>query len=46
MKKILITDAAHHVLVEGLTALGFVVDYKPEISVEEVIEFHREAITG
>ncbi len=37
MKKILITDAAHHELVEGLTKLGFTVDYKPEISVEEVM---------
>jgi len=37
MKKILITDAAHHALVEGLTKLGFAVDYKPEISVEEVM---------
>lgn len=36
MEKILVTDAVHHLLLEGFENIGYVCDYEPEISAEEV----------
>lgn len=36
MKKVLITDGVHPLLIEGLEAAGFTCDYHPKISLEEV----------
>ena len=36
MKKVLVTDGVHPLLLEGLTALGYHCDYHPKISLEEV----------
>ena len=38
MKKVLITDAAHPLLVDGLTEMGFSVDYEPDITVQKVAD--------
>lgn len=38
MKKVLITDAAHPSLIDGLTELGFSVDYEPDIAVQKVAD--------
>lgn len=37
MKKVLITDDCHPILTEGLTDLGFVCDYQPNIAAEETL---------
>ena len=37
MKKVLITDDCHPILTKGLTALGYVCDYLPNIAPEETI---------
>lgn len=37
-KKVLITDAVHSVLIEGLIAANYHCDYNPEISYEEVLQ--------
>lgn len=38
LRKILITDQLHPLLQQGLEQDGFTVDYRPDISVEEVLE--------
>ena len=38
MRKVLITDGVHPLLLEGLTALGFQCDYYPKIGLEQVRE--------
>ncbi|MBL7829363.1 MAG: hydroxyacid dehydrogenase [Saprospiraceae bacterium] len=38
MKRVLITDDCHPILTEGLTKLGYVCDYIPDISPEETLE--------
>ena len=38
MKKVLITDDCHPILTEGLTALGFDCDYRPEITPKETLQ--------
>ena len=38
MKKVLITDGVHPLLIEGLEDVGFVCDYHPKISLEKVRE--------
>jgi D-3-phosphoglycerate dehydrogenase len=40
--KILITDSVHSLLYEGLRADGFIVDYRPDISAEEVMQVISE----
>ena len=37
MKKVLITDDCHPLLTEGLTNLGYVCDYLPDITPEETL---------
>ena len=36
MRKVLITDDVHPLLIEGLEAKGFVCDYQPKIDLETV----------
>lgn len=45
MKKVLITDGVHPLLIEGLEKVGFVCDYYPKISLEKVREM-IEPYTG
>ncbi len=42
MKKILITDAAHPVLTDGLKQMGFDVNYRPDINPEEALQIIGE----
>lgn len=42
MKKILITDAAHPLLMEQLQQMGFAVDYRPDIHPDEATEMIGE----
>ena len=45
MRKVLVTDGVHPLLLEGLTALGFQCDYLPKSSLETVKEIIQNYVT-